>query len=212
MNSTGGDFRARDIDLSEEAVVGARASTEEAPGDIKVSKEDFLSLEEKFGIVFAFEVLEHYEDDEAVLGKMHDLLDQDGYLIISVPARAKHAKHWGPNDEWAGHVRRYERDELKSMAEAKGLETIGIYSFGVPIADMTKSIYDRLIRRELRKETKLDGVQKCERRWTVPVVRLFHPVLSLLFNRLTLYPFLLLQCLFLKTDLGTAYLVVFQKA
>jgi len=201
-------FSGKGIDLSEEAVVGARANIEGVPGDIKVSKEDFLSLEEKFGIVFAFEVLEHYEDDGMALCKMQELLDQNGYLMLSVPARAK---HWGPNDEWAGHVRRYERAELKDKAEAKGFKTVGIYSFGVPIANMTKPFYDRLIRRQSRREAKLDDAQKCERSWRIPVARFLHPLFSMIFNRFTLYPFLLTQCLFLKTDMGTGYLALFKK-
>lgn len=201
-------FSGKGIDLSEDAVAHAGELLKGVPCEIGVSKADFFELEEKFGVVFAFEVLEHYKDDETALGKMSELLDRDGYLMLSVPARAK---HWGPNDEWAGHVRRYERDELKDKAEANGFETIGIYSFGVPIANMTKPFYDRLIRRQLRKEAKLDEAQKCERSWAIPVARLLHPAFSLVFNRLTLYPFLLLQCLFLKTDMGTGYLALFKK-
>lgn len=128
--------------------------------------------------------------------------------MISVPARMK---HWGPNDKWAGHIRRYEREELRNKAEKKRLKTIGIYSFGVPIANMTKPFYDRLIQRQLRKEGHLNDAQKCERSWTVPVVRLLHPMLGLIFNRFTLYPFLLLQSLFLQTDMGTGYIALFRK-
>ena len=201
-------FSGEGIDLSEEAVTQVRDRLASGANSIKVVKGDLFELEDRFGIIFAFEVLEHYEDDEAVLGKMRDLLDQDGYLMISVPARMK---HWGPNDEWAGHVRRYERDELKNKAENKRLKTIGIYSFGVPIANMTKPFYDRLIRRQLRKEANLSNAQKCERSWTVPVVRLLHPMLALIFNRFTLYPFLLLQSLFLQTDMGTGYIALFRK-
>lgn len=214
----GGDFlfelirrglSGKGIDLSDEAVLHMRNGLSDIGNRVRVAEQDFFDVDEKFGMIFAFEVLEHYEDDEKALAKMNELLDEDGYLMISVPARAK---LWGPNDEWAGHVRRYEKNELKRKAEANGFETISIYSFGVPVANMTKPFYDRLIRRQLDKEAKLTGAQKCERSWTVPVVRLFHPLLSLVFNRLTLYPFLLLQCLFLKTDLGTGYLAVFQKA
>lgn len=201
-------FKGRGVDVSEEAVEYANARIGIFSQTINVSRQDFLQINDDFNIIFAFEVLEHLEDDEMALGKMRELLDKDGYLMISVPARMK---HWGPNDEWSGHLRRYEREELRSKAESQGLETIAIHSFGVPIANITKPFYDFLIQRQLQGEGKLNNSRKSRRSWRVPVARLFHPLFSLMFNRFTLYPLLLMQCLFLKTDMGTGYLAVFKK-
>ncbi len=196
------------IDLSDEAMDQARIRLQGCGRNISLSKENFLELNERFAIIFAFEILEHFDDDGKALKKMHDLLEENGHLMLSVPARMK---HWGPNDEWAGHVRRYERDELKHKAEMQGFETIAIHSFGVPIANMTKIFYDRLVSRQMNKEAELDAARKTERSWKVPVAKSLQPLLGLIFNRFLLFPFLLLQCLFLGTDFGTGYLAIFKK-
>jgi SAM-dependent methyltransferase len=196
------------IDLSQEAVEHARARLGDVDRRVAVEKRDFRTLDDRFGTIFAFEVIEHQEDDENALGKLHGLLAREGYLILSVPARMK---HWGANDDWAGHARRYERNELKRKAEAQGFETISIDSFGVPIVNILKIFYDRMISKRMRRETELSRNEKIERSWEMPVATPFQPIFAIIFSQFVLYPFLLMQCLFLKTDLGTSYLAVFRK-
>lgn len=216
----GGDFlhelarrgwKGTGIDLSEEAVEHARYLLCKVDHNVNVEKRDFRTLDDRFGTmfaIFAFEVLEHAEDDESALGKMYQLLDPEGYLILSVPARMK---HWGANDDWAGHQRRYERDELRQKAESQGFETVLIDSFGVPIVNILKKFYDRMILKTIRREAELSKDEKSKRSWEVPVAISFQSLFSIIFSRFALYPFLLIQCLFLKTDLGTSYLAVFRK-
>lgn len=42
-------------------------------------------IEGKFQVIVAADVLEHLHDPEATLGAMKDLLDRDGYIIVSLP-------------------------------------------------------------------------------------------------------------------------------
>ncbi len=204
----GRGFEGKGIDVSEDAVEYARRRVRPYSGSIEVAKQDFRELNETFGLILAFEVLEHFEGDGAALRKMYELLDKNGYLMLSVPARMK---HWGPNDDWAGHVRRYERDELKTKAEEQGFSTVAVYSLGFPIANITKPFYDRIILRQIRRETNLDSAHRSKQSWKVPLSGSLYPFLSLIFNRFTVFPFSLLQCLFLRADVGTGYLAVFKK-
>lgn len=63
-----------------------------------------------FDVIGAFDVLEHIEDDEAVLAAMHRALRDDGGIVLTVP---QHPILWSHEDEWAMHVRRYRRGELE---------------------------------------------------------------------------------------------------
>lgn len=201
-------FEGVGIDLSEEAIKYTADKMGRLGAGIELRTQSFFALDEKFDIIFCFEVLEHFEDDSRALARMNDLLNPNGYLMLSVPARMK---HWGPNDEWAGHVRRYERRELVEKAESSGFSTVSVDSFGVPLANITKIFYDRRVSKSMEKEARLERDERSERSWSVPLGRVSRVAVSLVSNRIVLFPFLLLQCLFLGIDLGTGYLALFRK-
>ena len=71
----------------------------------------------EFDSVMAFEVLEHIKDDGKALARWRRCLKPGGRLIISVPA---HQSKWDASDVWAGHFRRYEKSQLKSLLGALG--------------------------------------------------------------------------------------------
>jgi SAM-dependent methyltransferase len=77
-------------------------------------------------LVGAFDVLEHIEEDEAVLTECARTLRPGGILIATVP---QHRFMWSAQDEIAHHVRRYGRGELARKAESAGLETLYESSF-----------------------------------------------------------------------------------
>lgn len=70
--------------------------------------EDYTAPE-KYDLIISNDVLEHIEDDQAVIKKFSDLLKPDGLIGISVPAL-----QWlfGYHDEMLAHYRRYHRKEL----------------------------------------------------------------------------------------------------
>ena len=92
---------------------------EEASGlrEIEFRAQNFFELNERFDLIVAFEVLEHYEQDLDCLRKWLELLQPGGTLIFSVPA---HMRQWTKNDTRAGHARRYEKKELLEKLEACG--------------------------------------------------------------------------------------------
>jgi len=70
-----------------------------------------------FGLVVAADLLEHCEDDGAVLGELRRVLAPRGTLLMSVPA---YGRLWSSHDVALHHTRRYSRRELIRKAEAAG--------------------------------------------------------------------------------------------
>lgn len=98
---------------------------------------------ESFEYLFAFEVLEHIEDDLQTLRDWLRVLRTGGKLLISVPA---HARKFGRSDELVGHVRRYEREQVRSLLEGAGVGNVRIINYGYPITELTRRISNRMVR------------------------------------------------------------------
>lgn len=71
-----------------------------------------------FGVVSAFDVIEHVEDDHRSVQEIVRVLAPGGLLMASVPA---YQWAWGEVDVHAGHYRRYTRRRLVRLLEAEGL-------------------------------------------------------------------------------------------
>ena len=76
-----------------------------------------VPFEQEFDVAGAFDVLEHIEQDTAVLQELSRAVRTGGGILLTVP---QHASLWSRQDEHACHVRRYERGELESKVEASG--------------------------------------------------------------------------------------------
>lgn len=104
---------------------------------------------ERFDLVAAFEVLEHIEDDHGALRTWAGWLRPGGTLLLSVPA---HAGRWGATDVWAGHVRRYEREDLVNRVTEAGLRIRRLECYGFPLANVFDPLRNRMHRAELRSD------------------------------------------------------------
>jgi SAM-dependent methyltransferase len=102
--------------LTELAARGART----APADLPFPFPDSF-----FGAVLAFEVLEHVEDDEALLAEIARVLRPGGLFVMSTPV---HRAKWSALDDACHHVRRDEPDVLFGKVKGHGFE-IGGFSF-----------------------------------------------------------------------------------
>lgn len=78
-----------------------------------------IPFEEEFDVVGAFDVLEHIQEDEAVLAQMWRALRPGGGIVLTVP---QHPWLWSRQDEYACHVRRYRIGELKEKARRAGFQ------------------------------------------------------------------------------------------
>jgi len=85
-----------------------------------------IPFEKEFDLIGAFDVLEHIEEDEAVLREMHRATKPGGGIIITVP---QHRFLWSKVDEHARHVRRYSVSELKEKVERAGFRIKRTTSF-----------------------------------------------------------------------------------
>ncbi len=85
------------------------------PEDNLLEKNNFFSL------VCAFEVLEHIEDDEAMLKSIGNSMKEDSILFLSVPLLMERWTEW---DELVGHYRRYDPGELQQLLEKSGFKVV----------------------------------------------------------------------------------------
>lgn len=192
------------IELSDSVVEACRRRIEERGlGErLRVEQGDLLSLtdESAYDLAIAFEVLEHMEDDRGALAVLHRLLRPGGHLLMSVPAQMR---QWGPSDVWAGHVRRYERDELREKLQEAGFAVERFMSLGFPLLRLTRSLRNIFYSRDItRSETEEERTMASGTK-RPPLARLLRfaiPVFSWLDHQL--------QRPFLRTDLGETYFVL----
>jgi len=175
-------------------------------GKVSCMGSDLDDINGEYGIVIASEVMEHHKEDVRFLKKLVERTKPDGYVIITVPA---HMKKWGANDDFCGHIRRYEREELTRKVIESGLEPKFIYSYGVPVYNIMKPFYDRGIAKQLEGDDYQESrTKKSGGMWLfIEMKLLFH----LLFNNITMFPFYFLQRIFYKTDLGNGYIILAKK-
>lgn len=93
----------------------------------------FPSETNHFNLFLTFEVLEHLQDDLAMLSQIHRVLVQDGLVVGSVPA---FRKKWETSDDMVGHIRQYERSELQKKLESVGFRDIAISVYGFPVSNI----------------------------------------------------------------------------
>jgi SAM-dependent methyltransferase len=76
-----------------------------------------IPFESEFDVIGAFDVLEHIEEDEAVLEQVFRAVTPGGGIMLTAP---QHRFLWSQQDEYACHVRRYEAKELSNKVEKAG--------------------------------------------------------------------------------------------
>lgn len=85
-----------------------------------------LPYEHEFDVAGVFDVLEHVEEDEAVLAELARTIRPGGGLVVTVP---QHRWLWSAVDDYSHHKRRYGRRELVAKLERAGFEVRRVTSF-----------------------------------------------------------------------------------
>lgn len=88
------------------------------PYGVRARAEALPYAEMSFDLVCLFDVLEHVQDDNAVLGEVARVLRPEGLALVTVPA---YPWLWSENDVIAEHRRRYTRDSLCRVIEGANL-------------------------------------------------------------------------------------------
>ena len=76
-----------------------------------------IPFREEFDLIGGFDVLEHIEDDEAVLAQLFQACKGGGGVALTVP---QHRWLWSRMDDFAHHKRRYTRNDLVEKLERAG--------------------------------------------------------------------------------------------
>jgi SAM-dependent methyltransferase len=165
-------------------------------------------VRESYDYLFAFEVLEHIEDDLGALRQWTQWLRPQGRLLISVPA---HQRKYGPADVSVGHVRRYERGELESLFAGAGYVDPDVRNYGFPLGNisrLTQNLVDGVLRRGA------DDERPFTERSVDSGVKTSSGALRIapLVNARTLAPFLSVQRRFYGLELGDGFIATARKA
>ena len=115
-----------------------------------------LENEKKYDLICLFDVLEHIEDDLAALNKISDLLNDDGDILISVPA---YMFMWSSHDENLHHYRRYTIPKIQEIVLQTDLDVKQSTYFNTllfPIALLERKI----VRNKLNKEYNAKNLPK----------------------------------------------------
>jgi len=86
---------------------------------IRIMNKNSNSLREKFDTIIYLDVIEHIENDEEELDVALSLLENNGYLIIIVPAFQFLFSDFDKN---VGHFRRYNKNFFKEYRKKNNLE------------------------------------------------------------------------------------------
>jgi ubiquinone/menaquinone biosynthesis C-methylase UbiE len=137
LEARGFEVVSSDVSPVAVAVLESRVHGEVLEADMT----DLPFPDNSFDAVVAGEVIEHIEDHRRALREAARVLRPRGVLALSVPARPE---WFGASDHWAGHVRRYTRDELVGVIEDASLELELLRPWGFPVSALYhRLIYDR---------------------------------------------------------------------
>jgi hypothetical protein len=117
---------------------------------------------------------------------------------------------WDANDDFCGHIRRYDRSQLYTLLSVSGFDNIVIYSYGVPVYNIMKPMYDRAIRSKSSKKT-APLSEKTAESGGMWLLRGAGFIFRMLFNDVTMMPFYLVQRFFYGTEYGKGYFIAARK-
>jgi ubiquinone/menaquinone biosynthesis C-methylase UbiE len=116
------------ISASDIHIQGLHFAAKRLPHSVDLLQVDARSIpfRSEFDVVCLFDVLEHIQDDEAVLKEVSLALKPGGGLLLTVP---QHMFLWGPFDDAGFHKRRYAVRELQRKVRAAGFDILLKTSF-----------------------------------------------------------------------------------
>ena len=131
------------VDMSEVALETARSELAHV-SSVEVISGNLLNLAEllKGAIVetvVMFDVLEHVEDDHAVLSAVSSVQPKGGHLIMTIPSHPQ--REWRWDDDYYGHLRRYDLNVLEQMLRDNGYSIIEMWDITYPALWLMRRVY-----------------------------------------------------------------------
>jgi len=200
------DIQATITDISETSIETLRSRFGDNPrATLAVSDFNNITGSARFDLIIACEVFEHLDDDNAAFQSVFRLLKPGGHFIFSVPA---FMKKWGPADKYAGHVRRYEQQELRQQFQDNGFDIREFWSYGFPVTNFLSPV-SKLYYYVQQRRTPLAGKDATQRSGTE---RSAAKKVRKLPYVLLMKPFFLVQDLTRKFNIGDGYIVLARKS
>jgi SAM-dependent methyltransferase len=164
--------RAAYLGLEPDSASCAIARERIAPlgGDVRDMAWAELVGEQQFDLVCAFEVLEHLEEDGAVLRAWRELVGPGGSLVISMPAWPERFNAW---DRRVGHLRRYAPDPTVQLLEDAGFVHARAVVYGWPIGFVLEAARAKIAARREASRPEESDLSMAER--TAQSGRTFQP-------------------------------------
>ena len=196
-------FVGRGLDLNEGACKNNEILNAEyiSKGKYKVSNDDFFNLPEnqKFDVVFSCMVIEHMQDEmvKEYFEKAKRLISEKGKIICLVPSSMK---HWGIEDDIAGHIKRYEIKDIENITKSHRLKLVKYAGLTYPVSNWLLGMSNKVIEKNEK-----DMLQKSQKERTVytgnrevQFKTQFPKAFNVILNSIVMYPFHLLQLMFKK--------------
>jgi SAM-dependent methyltransferase len=172
-------------------------------GRYRVVESDWLDAPsaEPADLVVSCMVLEHMADaDEGrYFERCKAALRPGGTGVLFVPGSPR---HWGIEDEIAGHFRRYTFEGLRRRIEEHGLEVRHLAGLTFPVSNILYPLSEYLVRRAERGKMELAVAERTRLSGNraVPFKTTFPALLRVFLNETVMYPFHVLQKLSAGND------------
>lgn len=161
-------------------------------GQYRILNQNFLEFSSEIGfdLVISCMVIEHLNQQElnAYFEKCKSILTDDGVILILVPSSMR---HWGIEDEIAGHFLRYERKDILDFESKFGLSVQHLAGLTYPLSNVFMGLSNFLVERKERGKRQLllkeRTIQSGNR--DVFLKTKFPKVFGLILNKVFLRPF-----------------------
>jgi SAM-dependent methyltransferase len=198
-------WRGEGWDISEEAAARATETNPDAIGTGRyvVHRGDWLAEADAAAadLVVSSMVIEHLSEarEARYFIRCRETLAHGGRAVLFVPASPR---HWGIEDEIAGHLRRYTRTGLRTRLEEFGFRVDHVAGLTFPISNALLPISNALVRRAEGYKRHLSQDQQTRESGTrsVSFKTTFPRATAVILNERALYPLHLLQKLFRDND------------
>lgn len=204
---------AYDLEDSTIKKLGVRFAHEINRQQLKVIHGDFIDSpdEQHVDLIISCMVMEHLTDAQLAkfMARSARLLTPNGRMIGFVPASPK---HWGIEDDIAGHLRRYTRTTLKDFLEGADWNILHISGLTYPVSNLLLPLSNYLVKRSESHKLSFDNLERTRLSGNrdVPYKTSFPGFAALILNRWTMLPLHYLQKAYANTE--AALVLYFESA
>jgi SAM-dependent methyltransferase len=133
------DWSGEAIDVSDQAANVASQLLKPYPW-VKVYKKEIDEYRERyFNLIMFLDVIEHLSKDNEILKSAASIQKPGGHLVITVPSNPE--KEWRWDDEFYGHLRRYDPAEIESLLKTSGYKIIELWDISYPVFWILRRIF-----------------------------------------------------------------------